>query len=139
MAEKAVEETHTNLAGTLSSGRLSASASGYVNSDTPNARVTDYIAIEQGDTITVKGFDKSQPTVFTYMVFTSSKTRRVGPIKVLSETSEYVNISDVTSESYKAKITSTADDVSYIRFGGFPTGSESNIVVNIQHSDGTWE
>ena len=139
VAEKAVEETHTNLAGTLSSGRLSASASGYVNSDTPNARVTDYIAIEQGDTITVKGFDKSQPTVFTYMVFTSSKTRRVGPIKVLSETSEYVNISDVTSESYKAKITSTADDVSYIRFGGFPTGSESNIVVNIQHSDGTWE
>lgn len=131
--------TRTNFAGELTTGRLSNSASGNIATDDGGiSRVTEFIAVTTGDIVSVQGYNhtKSGSSItLNYMVFDSSKTKLGSLTAMSSGTSSYVTIQEITDTGGIIEITS--DSAAYIRFSGIPSGSDEDIIVNIQRN-GEW-
>lgn len=133
-----IEKPRTNFAGTLTVGRLSGSATGNIATDTTQGRVTDFVSVQNGDIVSVQGYDYSPATAsvaITLMVFNSSKTKLIAPTKIQESNTEYTALQEQTTTGGTVKIVS--DSVAYIRFSGVPSGAEEDIIVNIQRN-GEW-
>lgn len=131
-----IEPPKTNFAGTLTTGRLSNSAIGNISTDASLGRVTDFIAIQNGDVLSVEGYDINYTGLrFTCMTFNSAKEK----VDALSEVSaiNYANVvlQNMTDTGGVLEIKTNA--ISYIRFSGVPAGAEENIKVNIKRN-GEW-
>lgn len=131
-----IEKPRTNFAGTLTVGRLSNSAVGNVATDAPLARTTDFIEIQNGDILSVEGYNLISASVkLCYMVFDDSKNK-LGALTALEEAnSDYVATQNTTDTGGIVKILSAS--AQYIRFSGVPSGAEEDIKVNIQRN-GEW-
>lgn len=131
-----IEPPKTNFAGTLTIGRLSNSAEGNVATDASLGRITDFIAIQNGDVLSAEGYDINNTALhFCCMVFDSSKAK-VGVLSDVSEVNtEYVVVQNMTDTGGVVEVKSNA--ISYIRFSGVPAGAEENIKVNIKRN-GEW-
>lgn len=127
------EPVKTNFAGTLTVGRLSNGAEGNISDDSTSGRVTEFIAVQNGDILTVQGYDTSA-TIYTYMVFNSSKAK-VGTLTKANTSSDYVTVKETTSNGGTLEIIS--DSINFIRVCGFPSGAEEDVIVNIKRN-GEW-
>ena len=119
-----------NLAGAITAGRLG--SDGTIRNDTPDGRVTDYVAVKNGDTVRLKGICcvKTDEIVNTYpsAVYNSSKTK-LSSVALASGSNAYYTVDSTTATG--AQITIISDDVAFVRFSGYPTGTDDDIIVTV--------
>lgn len=130
-----IEKPRTNFAETLTVGRLSNSAAGNVATDAASSRVTDFISVTAGDIVSVQGLSTTISPYLVVMPFDSSKTKLSDIAKVTDGGSDYHTVQETTSTG--ATITITSSSVAYIRLSGVLSGTEEDVVVNIQRN-GEW-
>ena len=121
---------YTNLADPSSSdwavGRLG--SDGAVRTDSPGSRVTNYIAVENGDVVRLKGLnqDQSYGGVFKNAGYNASKGM-VFATELYNTSSHYTN--NVCSSTGVSQLTITSSTVKFLRFSGTLIGSESDVII----------
>lgn len=125
-----------NYAQPLTVGRLSNSATGNVtSSDAPTSRTTEFVPVQNGDTVYVEGFGRDSSVGLRFMAFDSDKVRIGTLTDTLNFSSAYASL--VKDDNQIAEFNIISNDVAYVRFSQTPSGSEDEVTVNIKRG-GEW-
>jgi hypothetical protein len=125
------KSTYNNLAGTISVGRLG--SDGTIRNDSSACRVTDFVPVKNGDIIRVKGICFTADTDLTSLTFPSavynSAKTKLSSIALANGDTEYYTVQETTGDG--AMITIISDYVAYVRFSGYPTVADEDIIVTV--------